>query len=198
MNDQEHNLIQAARNGDQAAFGELVQQYQKRVFALAVRMCPTPELAEEAAQEAFLAAWQGLPFFRGDSAFATWLYRLTSNACVDLLRKEQRHQGPSLDDETVTAEAADTAPTPEEAAEHRELRQQIEAGLKTLSPEHRAVLVLRELHQLSYDEIAESLELDLGTVKSRISRGRRQLREFLIKHGNFFDSAASKRTERGL
>lgn len=62
MNDQEHNLIQAARNGDQAAFGELVQQYQKRVFALAVRMCPTPELAEEAAQEAFLAAWQGLPF----------------------------------------------------------------------------------------------------------------------------------------
>ena len=126
------------------------------------------------------------------------MYRLTRNACVDLMRKEQRNKGPCLDDERVTAEAADTAPTPEEAAEHRELRQQIEAGLKTLSPEHRAVLVLRELHQLSYDEIAESLELDLGTVKSRISRGRRQLREFLIKHGNFFDSAASKRTERGL
>ena len=198
MNDQEQNWIQAAKNGDQAAFGHLVETYQKRVYALTVRMCPTRELAEEAAQEAFLSAWQGLPFFRGDAAFSTWLYRLTSNACVDLLRKEQRHQGPSLDDETVTAEAADTAPTPEEAAEHRELRQQIEAGLKTLSPEHRAVLVLRELHQLSYDEIAESLELDLGTVKSRISRGRRQLREFLIKHGNFFDSAASKRTERGL
>lgn len=110
MNDQEHNLIQAARNGDQAAFGELVQQYQKRVFALAVRMCPTPELAEEAAQEAFLAAWQGLPFFRGDSAFATWLYRLTSNACVDLLRKENRHQRPSLDDETVSAEVPDPTP----------------------------------------------------------------------------------------
>ena len=162
MNEQEQRWIQAARGGDEAAFGELVRLYQKRVYALAVRLCPTPELAEEAAQEALEAA------------------------------KESRQ------DAIDSAEAADTAPTPEEAAEHRELRQQIEAGLKTLSPEHRAVLVLRELHQLSYDEIAESLELDLGTVKSRISRGRRQLREFLIKHGNFFDSAASKRTERGL
>ena len=183
MNDQEHNLIQAARNGDQAAYGELVQQYQKRVFALAVRMCPTPELAEEAAQEAFLAAWQGLPFFRGDSAFATWLYRLTSNACVDLLRKENRHQGPSLDDEAVSAEVPDPTPTPEKAVEQQELRRQIEAGLQTLSPEHREVLILREIQQLSYDEIADVLSLDLGTVKSRINRGRRQLREFLLKQG---------------
>ena len=198
MNDQEHNLIQAARNGDQAAFGELVQQYQKRVFALAVRMCPTPELAEEAAQEAFLAAWQGLPFFRGDSAFATWLYRLTSNACVDLLRKENRHQGPSLDDETVSADVPDPAPTPEKAVEQKELRGQIEAGLQTLSPEHREVLILREIQQLSYDEIADVLSLDLGTVKSRINRGRRQLREFLLKQGNFLSSAASNKTERGL
>ena len=192
MNDQEHNLIQAARNGDQAAFGELVQQYQKRVFALAVRMCPTPELAEEAAQEAFLAAWQGLPFFRGDSAFATWLYRLTSNACVDLLRKENRHQGPSLDDETVSAEVPDPTPTPEKAVEQQELRGQIEAGLQTLSPEHREVLILREMHQLTYDEIADTLSLDVGTVKSRISRGRKQLRNFLLKTGNFSAAPASK------
>ena len=193
---EEYNLIQAARNGDQAAFGELVRQYQKRVFALAVRMCPTPELAEEAAQEAFLAAWQGLPFFRGDSAFATWLYRLTSNACVDLL--ENRHQGPSLDDETVSAEVPDPTPTPEKAVEQQELRRQIEAGLQTLSPEHREVLILREIQQLSYDEIADVLSLDLGTVKSRINRGRRQLREFLLKQGNFLSSAASNKTERGL
>ena len=199
MNDQEHNLIQAARNGDQAAFGELVQQYQKRVFALAVRMCPTPELAEEAAQEAFLAAWQGLPFFRGDSAFATWLYRLTSNACVDLLRREGRHRaaaGPSLDDdgELNRDEPDATATSPQEEAERRELRAQIEEGLRALSPEHRQVLVLREMHQLSYDEIADALDLDVGTVKSRISRGRKQLRNFLLRSGNFLAAPPSKET----
>ena len=198
MDNQEQNWIQAARNGDQAAFGQLVIKYQKRVYALTVRMCPTPELAEEAAQETFLSAWQGLPFFRGDSAFSTWLYRLASNACVDLLRKEGRHQGPSLDDEAVSAEVPDTRPTPEAAAEQKELRAQIEAGLRTLSPEHREVLILREIQQLSYDEIADALSLDLGTVKSRISRGRRQLRNFLMEQGNFSAPAASKKPERGL
>lgn len=198
MDNQEQNWIQSARNGDQAAFEQLVIKYQKRVYALTVRMCPTPELAEEAAQETFLSAWQGLPFFRGDSAFSTWLYRLASNACVDLLRKEGRHQGPSLDDEAVSAEVPDTRPTPEAAAEQKELRAQIEAGLRTLSPEHREVLILREIQQLSYDEIADALSLDLGTVKSRISRGRRQLRNFLMEQGNFSAPAASKKPERGL
>ena len=198
MDNQEQNWIQSARNGDQAAFGQLVIKYQKRVYALTIRMCPTPELAEEAAQETFLSAWQGLPFFRGDSAFSTWLYRLASNACVDLLRKEGRHQGPSLDDEAASAEVPDTRPTPEAAAEQKELRAQIEAGLRTLSPEHREVLILREIQQLSYDEIADALSLDLGTVKSRISRGRRQLRNFLMEQGNFSAPAASKKPERGL
>ena len=154
--------------------------------------------AEEAAQEAFLSAWQGLPFFRGDAAFSTWLYRLASNACVDLLRKERRHQGTSLDDDTVGVEIPDTKPTPEEAAETKELRAQIEAGLRQLSPEHRAVLILREIQQLNYEEIADALSLDLGTVKSRISRGRRQLRDFLKEQGNFSAAAASKKKKGGL
>ena len=198
MDHQEQSWIASARNGDEAAFGELVQKYQKRVYALTVRMCPTPELAEEAAQEAFLSAWQGLPFFRGDAAFSTWLYRLASNACVDLLRKERRHQGTSLDDDTAGAEIPDTKPTPEEAAEAKELRAQIEAGLRQLSPEHRAVLILREIQQLNYEEIADALSLDLGTVKSRISRGRRQLRDFLKEQGNFSAAAASKKKKGGL
>ena len=196
---EEQQWIDDARRGDQEAFEQLVRRYEKRVFALTSRMCRNPADAEEAAQEAFLAAWQGLAFFRGDSSFSTWLYRLATNACVDLLRRESRHRtaaGLSLDDEELNLDVPDPARSPQDEAERRELREEIERGLASLSPEHREVLVLREIHQLSYDEIAETLDLDVGTVKSRISRGRKQLRKFLLKSGNFSPPSASKGTEK--
>ena len=196
---QEQQLVSAARGGDLDAFEALVRLYEKRVFALTLRMCGNPEDAAEAAQETFLAAWQGLVFFRGDASFSTWLYRLASNACVDLLRREGRHRaaaGLSLDDEELNLDVPDPARSPQDEAERREMREEIERGLASLSPEHREVLVLREIHQLSYDEIAETLDLDVGTVKSRISRGRKQLRKFLLKSGNFSPPPASKGTEK--
>ena len=195
MEKQEQQWVEAARQGDQSAFEQLVRLYEKRVLALTTRMCKNPADAEEAAQEAFLSAWQGLPFFRGDASFSTWLYRLASNACVDLLRREGRRQsaaGPSLNDEEVQLEVPDTAPSPQEQAERSELRQQIEAGLQALTPDHRQVLLLREMHQLSYDEIAQTLDVDVGTVKSRINRRRKQLRNFLLRSGNFSPPPASK------
>lgn len=194
---QEQTWIAAAKAGDQDAFEALIRLYEKRVFALTRRMCRNPADAEEAAQEAFLAAWQGLPFFRGDANFSTWLYRLASNACVDLLRREGRHQaaaGPSLDDEELNLDVAGRSGGPQEAAERQELKEQIEQGLQALTPEHRQVLLLREMHQLSYDEIADTLDLDVGTVKSRISRGRKQLRKFLLESGNFSPPFPSKGT----
>ena len=124
---------------------------------------------------------------------------LKDDPCVDLLRREGRHRaaaGASLDDEEMKIDAVDPAPSPQDVAERRELREQVEAGLAALSPEHRQVLVLREMHQLSYDEISQVLSLDVGTVKSRISRGRRQLRKFLLESGNFSGAAASKETEK--
>ena len=128
MNDEqmrEQRLVAAARGGDEGAFETLVRLYEKRVFALAVRMCGSREDAAEASQEAFLAAWQGLAFFRGESSFSTWLYRLTSNACVDLLRREGRHRaaaGPSLDDEEAGLDVPDQTLSPQDEAERRELR----------------------------------------------------------------------------
>lgn len=196
---QEELLIDSARQGDQDAFAQLIRLYEKRIFALTLRMCRNPADAEEAAQEAFLAAWQGLAFFRGDSSFSTWLYRLASNACVDLLRRESRHRsaaGPSLNDEDVSVDAVDPAPTPHMLAEQAELRRQIEDGLAALPEDYRQVLILREIHQRSYDEISEILSLDLGTVKSRINRGRKRLRKFLLESGNFSVPSASKETEK--
>ena len=122
---QESKWISAAKAGDESAFEALVRLYEKRVFALALRMCGDRENAAEAAQEAFLAAWQGLAFFRGESSFSTWLYRLTSNACVDLLRREGRHRaaaGPSLDDDELNLDVPDPALSPQDSAERQELR----------------------------------------------------------------------------
>ena len=197
MDSQEQNWIAAAQAGDQSAFEQLVRLYEKRVYALTSRMCHNPADAEEAAQEAFLAAWQGLPFFRGDSSFSTWLYRLASNACVDVLRREGRHQAAaSLDDEDAAIDLPDHSLSPHDEAERSELRRQIEAGLAALPPDYRQVLILRELHQRSYDEIADILSLDLGTVKSRINRGRKRLRKILLESGNFSAPPASKESEK--
>ena len=191
----EQKWVAAAREGDQGAFEELVRLYEKRVLALTLRMCKNPEDAAEAAQEAFFAAWQGLGSFRGDSSFSTWLYRLASNACVDLLRREgRRPAAASLDDEELNLDIPSSLPSPQEEAERRELAEQVTAGLQALPPEYRAVLVLREIQQLRYDEIGEALDLDVGTVKSRISRGRKKLRSFLLERGNFSPPPPSKET----
>ena len=195
----EEQLVAAAKGGDQEAFAALIRLYEKRVFALTRRLCANPEDAQEAAQEAFLAVWQGLPFFRGESSFSTWLYRLASNACVDLLRRENRHKnaaGPSFNDEAAAVDLPDETAHPHDTLERKELREQIEAGLQSLTPDHRQILILREMHQLSYDEIGNVLNLDVGTVKSRINRARKQLRNFLLKTGNFSGGVPSNTPEK--
>ena len=194
---QEKVWIDAARDGDPLAFEQLIHRYEKRVFALTRRMCKNPADAEEAAQEAFLAAWQGLKFFRGESSFSTWLYRLAVNASIDLLRREKRHRGAaSLEDEETPDIPDRSLTTPQDEAERRELQEQIRAGLQELSEEHRQVLVLREMDQLSYQEISDILDLDVGTVKSRIARARDKLRKYLLQSGNFSGYLPSNLAEK--
>lgn len=197
----EQELIRAAAAGDEDAFGKLVEQYQRKVYHLALRMCGQEEDAADVAQEAFLAAWRGLPAFRGEAGFATWLYRLTSNAAIDHLRRVKRQRGDvSLDDEDLGLDAPDQAPGPQERAEGQELRQAVSEGLGRLSDDHRQVLVLREVQGMRYEEIAEALDLDLGTVKSRIARARGALRKILLESGNlsgYLPSNLSKPKERG-
>lgn len=193
----EWELVQRAKQGDEQSFAALVEQNQGRIYHLALRMTGNPDDALELSQEAFLNAWKGLGKFQGESSFATWLYRLTSNVCIDFLRREKRRGAlsmtVSLDDEEEArqAELPDERYSPHVEAERRERRDALRAGLSTLSAEHRKVLILRELEGLSYSEIAQVLGLEEGTVKSRIARARLALRNYLKKQGNFFDSSTS-------
>ena len=188
MSDQE--LIARAKAGDQDAFEQLVLDNQNKVYSLALRLTGDREEAADLAQEAFLKAWQGLPAFQGESSFATWLHRLTTNLCIDHLRRKSRRQGveggPSLDDEEAAwPEPADWEGDPQRVLEKSELSRALEQGLAALPDHFRQPLVLRELSGLSYQEIGTALGLDLGTVKSRIARARLALRKILLAGGNF-------------
>ena len=192
----EQELVTRAKNGDQKAFEQLLLDNQNRVYSLALRMVNDREEAADLAQEAFLKAWQGLPSFQGDSSFATWVYRLTTNLCIDHIRRQKRRQGVepafSLDDpEGGWAEPADLSQDPQRHLERKELRRALEKALAALPDHHRQVLVMRELAQMSYQEIGQALDLDPGTVKSRISRARQALQKRLLAEGNLFSRPPS-------
>ena len=184
-------LVARAKAGDETAFAALVEENQNKVYALALRMVGSPEDAADLAQEAFLSAWRGLPQFQGTAAFSTWLHRLTTNACIDFLRKEKRRRTMgtvfSLDDteEGAAYEVPDLETDPHRTLEKKEIQEHINEAMDTLSEEHRRVLSLREISGLSYTQIADLLGLEEGTVKSRIARARLALRKKLLETGNF-------------
>lgn len=187
-------MVQRARKGDRDAFAWLLARYEKQVYHQALRMVGNPEDAADLTQETFIKVWQGLPAFQGDSSFSTWLFRLTSNACIDFIRREKKRKGDvSLDDEERDLSYAfiDPAATPQQVLEQKELHRAVSQGLGQLSDEHRQILVLREVNGLSYEEIAHILDLSPGTVKSRIARARLSLAKILRKTGNFSDPSSS-------
>ena len=192
---EEAELIRLAASGGRDAFSALMERYEQRVYHQALRLVNHPEDAADVTQEVFFKAWRGLPRFQGDSAFSTWLYKLTDNAAIDLLRREKKRRGDvSLDDPDSAALPADPAPTPQQALEAGELQKAVERGLACLSEEHRRVLILRELSGLSYEEIGAMLGLPNGTVKSRIARARLALAKILREGGNFSDTPPSNGT----
>lgn len=196
--DDKHILVWAKR-GELDAFEELVRRYEKRVYAVALRSSGSPEDAADIVQEVFLRAWRSIESFRGDSGFSTWLFRITMNMCVDFARhKHSQPQTQSIvDEEENERQVPDTAPTPEEHLENRELGRELAAALDEISEEHRRIVLLRDVSGMSYTEIADVLEISEGTVKSRLSRARIALRKVLLRRGNLFQSAASNPSKGG-
>ena len=192
----EQELVHSAQKGETSAFGQLVEAHQSKIYSLCYRMTGNAEDAADLTQEVFLSAWRSLSRFQEQSSFGTWVYRMATNASIDFLRREKRRQVLSMtmeeDSEERQAQVPDERYSPHRLLEQKEARQAVADALAALSPEHRQVLVLREMEWLSYQEIGQLLDLEEGTVKSRIARARLALRDFLIKSGNFSAPPPSK------
>jgi RNA polymerase sigma factor (sigma-70 family) len=181
----EKGFILAAQKGDVSAFNQLVRMYQTLVYRTAYRVLGEGASAEDATQDAFVSAYKHLREYRGGS-FKAWLLRIVTNACYDQLRAKQRRPTSSLDamlvDPDNPAPGADRAApeSPQDYAERQELGDAIQRGLATLPPDQRVTLVLTDIEGFSYDEVAAATGANLGTVKSRLSRARAALRDFLV------------------
>lgn len=200
--EEELALVQRVQSGELDAFEDLVRAHEKTVYNLALRMTGNPQDAEDMAQEAFLKAYRSLPDFRGESKFSVWLYRIVSNVCLDHLRKQSRRTASSLtredeDGEEQQLEVPDESQSPERLLEQKLTREAVQRGLAELPEEQRQILLLREIRGMSYEEIAETLGLEAGTVKSRIFRARKKLSAFLLQDGNIPEEFTSNRTRGG-
>ena len=201
--EQEREIIDRVLSGDTEAFVALVLEHQNKVYSLALRMVGNEEDALDMAQEAFIRAFNSLSGFRGDSKFSVWLYRLTSNICIDFIRSRAKKRTVSMtwtDEEGGDAgelEIPDETWSPETQLERRMTRESVQRGLDSLSPQYREILLLREINGLSYEEIGRALGIEEGTVKSRIFRARKKLCDFLLREGNIPVPGASKPPKGG-
>ena len=168
----ESELIFLAQRGDHTAFGVLVRRYQDRIYRHLRNLTGSREEALELAQEVFIKAWQALPAWRPDAQFHTWVYRIASNAALDVLRRRKAVRFVPLDDDY---DAPADQPGPEAQLQGRQGLRRLDAALARLPPEQREIVLLREVEGLSYDELATALGIDNGTVKSRLSRARAAL-----------------------
>lgn len=192
--DGEANFIRGAQNGDVRAFNDLARAYQTRAYRLAYRILGDEQMAGDAVQEAFLSAFRHIRKLRNDS-FGAWLMRIVTNACYDQLRTKQKQRSTSLETLAGGVDKTDpwfdrmTAPeSPHDFVERRELNDFIQHGLETLPFDQRVAVILADAENHSYEQISEITGANVGTVKSRLARGRRSLRDFLLAEQDLLPS----------
>ena len=184
MDERVNEQIIKVRNGDKQAFSEIVELYKHRVFQVCYRMLGNRQEAEDISQEAFMRAYIHLDRFQMNRKFSTWIYRIATNLCIDRIRKKKPDyyldaEISGSDGLTMYSQVAASTPLPEDEAEKNEIQNRIYKEIRNLSEKYRAVIVLKYMEELSLQEISEILELPLGTVKTRIHRGREALRKQL-------------------
>lgn len=188
----EIELIKKCQKGDTASFEKLVELYSDRAYAVAFGVMGNPHDASDMTQEAFIKVYRNIKKFNFKSAFNTWLHRIVKNTCIDEIRKRKRKKEISLDstydsgDGEYTMQIADDSPGVQEILERQETEEMLWDALETLDEKHRLVIVLADIKGYDYNEISDITELPLGTVKSRISRGRTKLAEIIRKNGTNF------------
>ena len=183
----ELELVKQAQAGDTKAFDQLVSRFRTRVFSMIYNMVHNEQDAWDLAQDSFVKAWKSIARFRGQSSFYTWIYRIVMNVTIDWLRKKQVKGGDAEFDDAIQLKEIDPASRtvpkaealPHEQMEHTEIRGRIDAAIAQLSPEHRAVILMKEIEDMQYHEIAESLGCSIGTVMSRLFYARKKLQNLL-------------------
>jgi RNA polymerase sigma-70 factor (ECF subfamily) len=179
-------LVKRCQAGDSSAFNDLVTRYRSKVFTMIYGMVQNEQDAWDLAQEGFLKVWKSIHRFKGESSFYTWLYRIMTNVTIDSLRRKGVRGEAEFDDrlapvnvEPGSRTTPSSSPLPDKKLEHREIRGRIDEAIAKLSPEHRAVIVMKEIEDLQYSEIAEILSCSLGTVMSRLFYARKKLQSLL-------------------
>lgn len=185
-------LVKKCQKGHYEAFEELIHKYQQKVYSLCYRYAGNHDDANDLAQEAFIRVYHSINKFHFKSAFSTWLYRVTSNVCLDEMRKKKRNSSVSLDSPLETEEGEmyfhlpDQKYNPEIMAEQKDVQQIVHNAIQELPREQKITILLREMEGFSYDEMAEVLEVSSGTIKSRLNRARHNLKEILSQKTELF------------
>lgn len=195
VNDEE--IVKRVKSGDIDAFEELIAKYEKRVFSLIYNMLKNDNDIEDIAQEVFVKVYRNIDKFHGNSSLYTWIYRITTNLCLDYIKKQKSviyiDEKLQLDDGEVELQLPSEEKLQDELYEEKELKQKLEKAIAKLQDKQRIMIVLRDIKGLSYEEISEILEMKLGTVKSQINRARLKLKEILEKDGTFLDYVESNK-----
>lgn len=185
-------LVKRVRGGDQRAFRTLVERYQRKVFSVALGMLKDKEEAMDVSQEAFVKVYRYLDHFKGDASFYTWLYRITVNICIDVIRRRGPQKGEQVEfDEAIAADLSEAnigalgsrlGTNPQKAALRKELAQKIQEALQEVPEKHRAILLLREIEGMSYEDLARTLNIPKGTVMSRLFHARAKVQKILSEY----------------